>query len=152
PAGTPNSFYFGRYDIIAAWNYKNQERVTEVDENSSQLVTTTNYFYENPSLSFLTKTESLNSKQELVRTTFSYAGDHASEAPYSQMIGRFQINPVVQQNKSINDAPVEARNTNYKDWGNGIITPETIRRTVQNNQPYTQLQLYRYDIKGNPLE
>ncbi|WP_188936820.1 hypothetical protein [Puia dinghuensis] len=150
--GRPQDMYFGRYDVVAGWNYKATDKVTETDANGNQIVTTTNYFYDNPSTALLTRTEVLNSKGETLRTAYQYPPDNASTSPYDAMVARHQIDPIIQQTSTnlTTNTFLEQLNNNYFNWGNNIIEPQTVTTSnIANTTPQTRLHYYAYDNLGS---
>lgn len=154
--------YYGRYDLVAAWNYKNQEITTEIDNNGNQLVTTKSYYYDNPTHAMLTRTESINSKGEVIKSLNRYVGDQGSIAnlkPYetdaiSKLNAQYRIATIIQNEEYKNGAVVGIQRNSQRDWGTGLILPDTLRFQVGSNPMEGRVQLNKYDLAhyGNLLE
>ncbi|RBL88135.1 hypothetical protein DF182_31950 [Chitinophaga flava] len=96
---------YGRYDIIAAWNYLAEKKVTEYHEGFEPIVNSTKYFYDNPVHAQTTRIEQRNSKNENISVTMKYPLDYtisgAATTPASKGISllqeKFIVTPVVEK-------------------------------------------------------
>lgn len=157
--GFSNHYFFGKYNIIAAWNYKNQEKVTETDDNNNTLVTTTNYFYDNPVHGLLTRTESAASNADLLQEKNKYVGDEGSianlTASESDAIAKLKANfryaTLLEKDESRNNSLVKRTRTGYKDWGNSLLAPESTKIQIGANAMEARLNYQKYDITNGNL-
>lgn len=93
---------------------------------------------------------------------FSYPVDYASQAPYSTMVEKNILTPVVEQStyKNTNNF-LQSTKTNYdywdapmQTWGNSTsnqILPKDVETKKGVNTPEIRLRYFSYDDKGNPL-
>ncbi|OQP67841.1 hypothetical protein A4R26_32585 [Niastella populi] len=118
------------------------------------IVTQKNMDYED--FNHLLRSEEVtNSKNEVVKTTYSYPKDFESISPYNEMVNRNIINPIIEQvqvNTSLNKEVARTK-TNYNLWqSNTLIQPATIQRSIYGNALETEAAINEYDIKGNILQ
>jgi hypothetical protein len=105
------------------------------------------------------------SKGEVMTTRFTYPVDYPAQAPYSTMVGRNIISPVIEQStfKSTNTPEVflQSTKTNYnywdyatQTWGNNTsdqILPQTVETKKGAKDAETRIRYYSYDDKSNPV-
>jgi YD repeat-containing protein len=123
-------------------------------DTSKYVLTTTNYTYNEGNLGVAEKS-SLSSKGELLKTTYKYPLDFVSTNPsapnvYNAMVTRNIITPVIEQTDNVNSTLLQITKTNYKNWGNSIIAPETMV-TTRSSKDDTRIR-YKYDSQGNLIE
>ena len=112
PGGRPQDMYYGRYDHVAGWNYKTEEKTTEYGSTgNNNMVTTVGYFYDNPEHAQLSRTEYINSKGYVVKKTTKFPLDYTGITATDQVsIGvkvlqdRFVVNKPIEQTTSVNGA------------------------------------------------
>ena len=118
------------------------------------VVTQSNMNYE-PNHHLLRSQEVTNSRNEVVKTTYNYPKDFASVSPYSEMVNRNIISPVVEQisaNITLNKELGRAR-TNYSLWqNNAFVNPATIQKSIAGNALETEVTIDAYDEKGNIIQ
>jgi hypothetical protein len=148
------SYDMMEYTVFAPWTYLKSTTVTNYDDaGQNPVVMTTNYFYENELHQQVTRSETVNSKQELVKTVNKYPHDYASGTNvYAQMVSNNIITPVV-DSKSWKDAsPTMEVKINFDNWGNGNFAPATIEKSYRNKAPETEGAIISYDAFGNITE
>lgn len=116
----------------------------------------TQYDMDFESASHFLRTEQVqNGKNEVVKTTYSYPKDFATVAPYSDMVNRNILSPVIEQvheNITLNKELGRAK-TNYNLWQNNtIIQPGAIQKSIAGNALETEATINAYDDKGNILQ
>lgn len=132
-------------------------------DNNNYLLSTTEYTYNQYDLQ--TSATTTTSKGELLKTKFTYPVDYLGQAPYSTMIERNLIAPVIEQSAYKNVSGIESflqfKKTNYnywdpasQTWGNNasnFILPQTVETKKGANDTETRIRYFSYDAKGNPV-
>ncbi|HEY8935714.1 MAG TPA: DUF5977 domain-containing protein, partial [Cyclobacteriaceae bacterium] len=151
--GEAFSVYFYYFDVTIDVGIRKltKQTIVDYDDNGNAHTTIQNYSYESPNHLFPTKVELINSKGESKVTLQKYPHDFAGIPVYDAMISSNRISPIVQQLEYKGNAFLQSTKTNYKDWGNGVIAPETVETQVGTNTPETRLHYYAYDNTGNVL-
>jgi len=154
PANTPFTHLFYYFDILVEVGIKKMTKqiITEVQDNNpnNTLVTTKNYTYGSPYHLYPTTIDYTNSKGDKSSSILKYPNDFAGTPVYDAMIARNTISPVVQELKYKNDNTfLRSTKTNYNDWGNNILAPQTTQTQELSGQPITRFRYSAYDAKGN---
>jgi|GEM_PF-2203241 len=163
--GITTNWSFGQYAMVAAWNYKTQEIETDYDINGKNPITkTTNYFYDNPLHSQLTRVEMVNSKGENIQTINYYPGDELnlpgptisnselqaiselkSQFRYSTLLQK-DVNRIKFASNPVATTLIERSRTGYNDFfGNGHVLPATSYLQTGNSSLETRLRYMNYD-------
>jgi len=137
--------------------------VYEYIDNNNYILTSTDYSYNNycQQISAITTT----SKGELIKAKFTYPVDYPGQAPYTTMVARNNISPVIEQSTfnctNVPEVFLQSTKTNYnywdpasQTWGNSagnFILPQTVETKKGTNDFETRIQYYSYDQKGNPV-
>ena len=148
------SFDMMEYQVVSPWIYLDTLRETAYDNaGQNPLVTITKMYYENELHQQVTRTETHNSKQELITTVNKYPHDYASGSNvYAQMVANNIIAPVV-DSKSWKDTAVTAEvRTNFDNWGNGNFAPASVEKAYRNNLLEIEGAIISYDAFGNVTE
>jgi YD repeat-containing protein len=128
------------------------------------LITTTNYFYDNPDNTSPTRTETTNSKGEttktISRTPLEKADINAAipltpsaAAAIDDMIAKNIINPVIEQEQYKNNSTLLNKTlTNYKISNNAFTVVDNVQVQKGLNPLETRVQFTNYDNYGNLLE
>lgn len=127
---------------------------TLIDDNGNQVVTVTNNEYTNPSNDYLTKTTLVDSKGNSKITSLKYANDFSvSGNPYSKMITRNIVSPVIEQKKFNSTTLLSTTKIGYRDWKNDatILMPDTISSSVYSNPLESKIVYADYDDHANTL-
>lgn len=155
------------YSTNSYWYYLNQKIETQYDQNGQNPVEKiTNYYYDNPDHLQLTRTETTNSKNELLKSTISYPQDKGQLAGLSNeaivaidsLILQHRIAEPIQTEIYKDGVLLSQQRTNYKDWGlnatstNNIILPETIQTSKGNNLLEDRITFQSYYDNGNVKE
>jgi len=148
------SFDMMKYEVISPWTYlKSTTETTYDDAGQNPVVVKTDYFYENELHQQVTRTETRNSRNELIKMVNKYPHDYASGSNvYAEMVANNIITPVVDV-KSWNNANVTAEvKTNFENWGNGNFAMASIEKSFRGNQPDIEGTIISYDAFGNITE
>jgi Salmonella virulence plasmid 65kDa B protein len=136
---------------------------TEYPNGIAAITNTVNFFYDNPANLSATRTETTNSKGELVklisRTPLEKAAINtatpltaAAAAAIDSMLARNIINPVL-QTETFKGSNLQASSlVNYKLWSGGILQPENVQLQQGNGALKTKVLFTAYDALGNLLE
>jgi YD repeat-containing protein len=128
------------------------------DENGlNPLTTTRNYYYDNIQHLQLNRTETTNSKSQLVKETLTYPPEHAGTAVYDAMISRDMLSPMVTSTTAISgspDIPVAKTQLEYAPTvtGSNDYAPTEIKKSVKGNALETEGKIDLYDNLGNILQ
>lgn len=133
--------------VRQATNYHTEYDVV----NGQSIATIEKRFYDNFPHEQPMRTETSDSKGNLVKTENKYPYDFAGTTVYDNMIARNIINPLVDQSTFKGTNFLQSTKTNFNDWGNGIIAPYTAEIKTGNNLSEVRLQFDGYDNKGNIL-
>ncbi|SEE06925.1 hypothetical protein SAMN04487765_1286 [Tenacibaculum sp. MAR_2010_89] len=161
-----------KYKTYSYWSYLDKTIEKQFDINGNNPITNTiNYFYDNINHLQQTRVEKTNSKGEVLKTKMYYPDDK------SQLLGispgalkaidslkkQHRIATLIQtesyKNVLVNsetgqrtDKKLGTQRTNFKDWGNGIVEPNTIQTAKGNGNLEPRIVYHKYDSKGNPTE
>jgi hypothetical protein len=155
-----NHFYWYDYPISTGCRLLTQKSTTTYSADGSSPVTeTTNYTYD--SLDHLQPIviTNTNSKGESFKKQIKYPFDYPSTEPYSTMVTRNIITPVIEQLtfKGTDNTPFQSTRTNYNFWNGtawssyaNIIVPQTLDTKTSPQISYeTRLRYLSYDDRGN---
>jgi YD repeat-containing protein len=150
---TLDAFDMIRYDIMSKWVYNDSLIEISYDQNGQNPITrlTVNY-YENQQHLQLTRTETYDSKNNVIKTVMKYPGDFAGTAVYDSMVNRHIISPIIELTGYTNGTQLSDLKTNYYNWGNGNFAPQSITRSTYNNPAQSEGQFDLYDAAGNILQ
>jgi YD repeat-containing protein len=136
---------------------------TEYQNGVAAMTNTVNYFYDNPANLTATRTETTNSKGELIKQISRSPLDKAAinaatpltataSAAIDSMLARNIINPTL-QTETYKAGVLQTRSlVNYKIWDAHIIQPENVQVQKRSNPPEIKLRINGYDNTGNILE
>ncbi|MDC6384606.1 hypothetical protein D2V93_06925 [Flagellimonas taeanensis] len=145
------AFQFHNYDIrqleqkldsTETVNYQGNDEVFEKVE----------YVY-NDKL-FPTHKKVMNSSGAISNFQYGYPMDFSTQSPYNTMVTRNIIAPVIEEVLDVDSQVLSTSKklTSYKDWGNFIIAPDTVK-TAKGPATLENRVIYRdYDSMGNPEE
>lgn len=147
-----------KYTVYSSWIYPKIITQTNYDENGENpVVTTTNNFHENVQHLQLTRTESNNSKGQLIKTINKYPHEFSGTQVYDEMITKNIITPLVNSKSEIVNNPgpntaLSEQQVDYANAGNNNYSPVTIKKSVQGNSLEVEGTIDSYDSKGNILQ
>ncbi|OQP46234.1 hypothetical protein A4H97_31215 [Niastella yeongjuensis] len=109
------------------------------------------FSYDNPTY-FTRSEEGLNSKNELVKTTYKYPFDLPAVPVYNGMIQKNIISPVIEATTTVNGVQTKKTVTNYYNPSSGVFVPQSIENQT-GNQPQEVIATFnRYDNMGHVQE
>lgn len=148
-----NAFDVVKYLVISDWTHPESVTETIYDENGQNPVTTVNNsYYDNEQHMQLTRSETVNSKNELVKTINTYPADHSSTQVYADMMAKNILTPVVTSTTKNNSAELSFERINYSNAGNNNFVPASVEKSVKGNAPEIEGTISQYDANGNILE
>ncbi len=145
--------------VLCPWIYKTSTTDRTYDINGQNATeVTTSFYYDNPVHAQVTRTETVNSKNQTISTTNKYPQDNitnlssTAEAARQSLIQSHIISPMLEQTITNNGNLVKYTQTDYRNWTATVIEPEII--TVQNGAGAAEkrIQFYNYDNWANILE
>jgi hypothetical protein len=152
------SYDVGRYHVLSNRITPLATTETLYDENGLNPVTSVvNSTYGSTQHYQLTKTETLNSKGQTIRTTYKYPHDYAGTGDYNAMISNNIISKVVDVKTELvppssTAIPVSEVKTNYAHVGSNNYEPVSLEQSVKGNALETEGTIDQYDSKGNILQ
>lgn len=146
------------YAYTNYWTITGEKRLMSkdiyiADQRSNQLTLDehTDYQYGNDSHDQPTQETTTDSKGRTVQTNYKYPADFSSTSPYNTMLAENKQTEVIQQDQYINNSFLQTIKTNYKDWGNGVIAPDSVQVKKLNGPMEPRLIYGGYDGRGNLL-
>lgn len=118
---------------------------------SDYISTITEYAYDNLDHLQPTSVSVSTSDNSVLRTEFKYPSDFSSQSPYSEMLARNIVTPVIEQKLYKGTQTLSSKKTNYTSWGNNIIAPETVEGKIGDGPNEVRIRFNGYDDKGNIL-
>jgi len=142
---TANKEYFYSY-------YPVQKQVFTYDQTGNNPAIQTELYNYN-GYNQLTNQTTVNSKGDSIATFLKYPQDY-SDAVYQTMVSKNIISPVIEQTTTKgHGTELSKTQTSYAFWNNnGLILPDSIKKSVLGNIPETEIVFSNYDSSGNPLE
>ncbi|MDX1955744.1 MAG: DUF5977 domain-containing protein [Chitinophagaceae bacterium] len=131
--------------------YPIEKKVTTYDQQGANpIVVTENYTNYNSSNLLVSKT-TVDSKGNTIATSYKYPTDYTS-TPYTTMVAKNIISPVVQSTVTNNLSPISQITQNYSEPYTGVFAPQNIEVKVGSNAPYTREEVTLFDPQGKVLE
>lgn len=144
------------YQFYSYWN-RLASTVTTDYVNGNQMVNTNSYTYnESPSASPINtsvlKTETSDSKNQLLSTQFKYPTDYTTDPISQVMVTKNMIDEPLNIKKYRSNAEIASTTTVY-DWfnNNSFLKPKNIKQSINGNPEENKINYYDYNLKGNPL-
>ncbi|WP_271783547.1 PKD domain-containing protein [Aquimarina algiphila] len=110
----------------------------------------TSYTYDNPYGQLKTQTTT-DSHNKTLTTTYSYPYDKNSTVN-NLLVAQNRITTPVETQSKENTTILGAQQTEFIDWGNGIVLPGITKVAKGGDTPEPRLTYHKYDNQGNPLE
>jgi hypothetical protein len=136
--------------------------VYDYADETHYLKTTTQYQYNEYGQQVAATTTT--SKGDVLTSSYKYPVDFASQVPYSTMVAKNMIAPVIEASTVKNattTSPLQTIRTNYNYWNyptyswgdvtSNLIVPQSVVTTKGSNTSDTRLQYYSYDKYGNAI-
>nr|WP_121271545.1 hypothetical protein [Pedobacter schmidteae] len=147
-----------KYTVPSRFVYKKSTKETLYDmAGGAPVVNQVNYAYENSQHFQVTKTTSINSKEESIQNNYSYPHEMVSSSRdpggiYNGMINQNNIAPVIEEVQSKNSVQVSLLRRNFYQPFMGAYLPRTIEKQEKSTDPLNIFTVFHaYDSKGNLL-
>lgn len=106
------------YRNIAYWHYLSQVKETVYDENGENpLTNSTEYFYDNPNHSFLTRSKKTLSDGKVMEDRMKYIGDYNAISNFTTLTSKHIVNIPIKQEKVVESVLTEGRVVTLTDDG-----------------------------------
>jgi len=149
-------FHISKYYLTSAWKYLSKETLKQYDENGLNPITKiTDYLYDDDRNLMLSRTETTDSKGDIVKTQTKYPHDFALTGNvYEDMVNKNIIANPVEVNVSKNNQLLLTTKTNYaNNWFTDkhliAINNVEVQKNGFNNEE--RFKYYEYDTYGNPI-
>lgn len=153
PPRTATSFDVVKYSIISYWTHPESVTETLYDENGLNPVTTVNNsFYDNDQHFQLTRSETVNSKGETLKTVNTYPSDHTGITVYNDMKTKNILTPVVTSKTYNGINELSYSKISYSNVGSNNYVPVTVEKSAKGNALEVEGTISQYDAHGNILE
>ncbi len=182
-SATIDTYDIVKYDLQSQWRYIDKTVSKTFDQNGENpIVTTTNYYYDNPNHLQLSRKEVVTSDGRSILSKIAYPQDVNSSTSLGndqlstsewgaiqllrlsteahlqrqhRIATPLQTETIVKKGGTVLSETVQR--TNYKDWGNGIVMPESVQSlkgeyAASNNTLEDRLVYHGYYPDGNPKE
>ncbi len=140
-----------RYDIAGSWVYNDTLSEYVYSLNTTMSKMTRNYYNDTTNL-MLSRTESNDSKNNLMVTVYKYPHDYVGQPVYDSMIARHIIKPAVDLEKDRGATRISQAHTNFANWGNGNFDPSYFQTAFGSGLSKDVGDITKYDRTGNILE
>ncbi len=148
----------GQFIIYSPYKYfisqdskVSKKTILKRGDNGLDIKTEINYNYD-PVTLFLKNETSTNSQGESITTTYFYPKDYSNVSPYSNMINKNIISPVIKESVSKNGSEfIKSSELIYANWNNSLFKPASKLEKVLGNAPWTKIEYLDYDNIGNLL-
>jgi YD repeat-containing protein len=165
--GSPDSYHCGpnlSYFFSDSKGFQDNSLLTQKSDYvfsgpTASLQNVTTYDYN--ALNIIPKSKTtLLSDGNILTTFLKYPSDFLAQSPYSSMLQKNIISPIVEQSQYKNGTNfLTSTKTNYNYWSNNgwssastdIIVPQTVESKILNNNAETRVRYHAYDDKGNVL-
>lgn len=154
PTGTP--IYFLSQSFYPSSGRSDIERVIDSSfYDTGGFVKETVYNYDQDYFS-LKSTEMIDSRGDNFKTEYIYPYDRLGTSDpsgtHQGLLDKNDISAILEQIDSVNDDYLTANKYSYKNWGNGVILPDTIHTSKSNSGYDDRIVFSGYDPYGNPTE
>ncbi|MDR0864448.1 MAG: RHS repeat protein [Candidatus Symbiothrix sp.] len=154
PMATMESMAIKFYDLYSE-RWALNKTIDSVFVNNNSVVTTTNYQYSNSNWLVNSETTT-NSANKTIEKQIKYPEDFNTTEPYSTMVIKNMLSPVIEQIITNNNTEASRIKTNYfKDAAktNNLIVPQTIQTSTSGaTNLRADITYNQYDAKGNVLQ
>lgn len=151
------SYNYKKSGAFNFYNYDIQQLSQKLDSTETtnylggNVLTSKEEYTYNDNL-FVTKKTSDASDGGILISQYKYPTDFATQIPYTQMVNKNIIAPVIEETQSKATRPLSSTKNIYKDWGNDNILPEFIQSAKGTNSLEDRIQYQSYYISGNIKE
>jgi RHS repeat-associated protein len=146
-----NPFY---YDVRAEFWY-NSQTIQRQYKGANAVETITTPSYNNPLYYHPSATQTTTSKGETLTMAYKYPYDFSTQQPYSTMITKNMLSPVIEEKTSLNSVEISRKTTDYDNYtnpaasGGSFQLPAQVRTKIGAGTEITPLVFNTYDTRGN---
>jgi hypothetical protein len=145
----------GAFDVdecyINTYTVKLDNTVEKDYNDAGQYLTkTTNFEYSNSAYTYPTRIRTTESDGLETKVERKYPQDYTG-SPYSGMIARNIISPVIEEKQFKNNVLLTTKTLTYLDWfsNSNLFVPQVVDLKIGSNSQTQKVQFYAYDIYGN---
>lgn len=140
-----------RYEFPSYWIYNSMTKESVFDQNGQNpVISLTSKFYDDATYQQLSRTESINSKGELLRNEFKYPNDYPGTQVYQEMTTKNIISPVIETASYNIGTEVAKLKTNYiKDIASNNYVVSSMEKSIGVNPLEVIGEVLTYDAKSN---
>lgn len=151
------TFNIHRYYLTSAWKYLSKTTEKKFDENGQNPLTqVTDYYYDDDRNLMLSRTETLNSKQELLKQQIKYPHDFTTTGNvYEDMVNKNMVAENVETKVFKNGQELFKSTNNYSNsWyvDKHVVAIDNVEEQKTGYSSETRFRYYSYDTDGNPTE
>ncbi|OQP46231.1 hypothetical protein A4H97_31200 [Niastella yeongjuensis] len=160
-AGWKNSarYYHNNFCSVYGYGYRHftsskQEVYHSVIEEytpNGMIRTEKNFDYDQNTI-LLKSEELVNSKNEVVKTTYKYPYNFSTVPVYNGMIQKNIISPVIEATTTVNGVQAKKTVTNYYNPSSNVFVPQSVENQTGNKPQEVIANFNRYDNLGHVLE
>ena len=164
--GFTNGFIYNRaqnmtkYNVLSGWNSLSSETEKQYDNNGQNpIITSKSHFYNNAHHLLKTRTETTNSKGEVLKRTIEYPQDLANPTLSEQDLinnNRLVVPIKIKTFKRVGTNPEKELSLQYTTFNNtkwtGLNLPEKVQTSKGTNILEDRVVYHSYDSIGNPTE
>jgi hypothetical protein len=149
-----NNYRFNNYNLVSGDNKLVAETNILYDQSdpTKSIVSITNYTYDDLTHLGLSQVQTTNSKNELLKTTFTYPYNYPSTIPYSSMNNNHIWDKVVNETTFNGSTQLFQQTNNYLQYSNNNFLPQSISIKIKSNPVETRANFNNYDFRGSILE
>jgi YD repeat-containing protein len=147
------NYNYNNYNIVSGDNKLVADSAIVYDQfdPSKSLTTITNYTYDDLSHLAVTQVQTTNSRNELLKTTYTYPYNIGT-APYTSMNAAHIWDKSVTETNFNGSTQLVQQTSNYSSYAGNNYLPANITVQIKTNPTETRALFNTYDTKGNILE
>lgn len=141
---------FTFYTVATGSTLKEKE-MTKVYDKNNFITQTREFEYNSNNLPVHVTTQ--NSKNEILETKLKYPNDFSGTIPYTAMVSKNILIPVIEQTTFNNNKELSKAKVNYVlTTGTNFTVPGSIEKSILGKTLDTELTYESYDANGNPVQ
>lgn len=147
------NYNYNNYNIVSGDNKLVADTSILYDQINpgKAIVSITNYTYDDLTHLNLTQVQTVNSKGDILKTTFTYPYNY-STSPYTTMNTNHIWDKQITETKFNSTTQLTKQTNNYASFASNNYLPQSISMQVKNNPVDTRALFNQYDSRGNILE
>jgi hypothetical protein len=147
------NYNYNNYNIVSGDNKLVSDTSISYDQKdpTKSLISITNFSYNDSTHLGLSQLQTINSKGDTLKKTYTYPYNNGS-APYSSMNTAHIWDKVIIETSFNGITQLSQRINNYSSYSGSNYLPSTTSIQVLSNAAETRASFNSYDIKGNILE